>query len=317
MNKRAGKKRAGNKSAGNKGAKNEEAENNEAENNEVENNEVGQVGHRLDSTRENAKSQNTQARMVAQLWVKATCPQQFPTGLEPEIAFIGRSNAGKSSLINALLGRKKLAATSATPGRTRRLDFFRLEFLAAPRSVVPSSSRITASGATTSSAGFADKPPQVMPAQATPSQDTPSQDTPQAQNQTRILVDLPGYGFAKLPLKRRRQLDQLREAYLDNRRQLRCVAVTIDARIGLKTSDIEWLSTRQNLPAWIVLTKLDKLSRLQRARLRSTIEAQLRRNFLPQFELIETSATTTHNIDALRAMIYALATPILTRARPM
>ena len=296
MNKRAGNKRAGNK---------------EAENKEVEDKELGQVG--LDLKRENAKSQNTQARMVTQLWVKATCPQQFPTGLEPEIAFIGRSNAGKSSLINALLGRKKLAATSATPGRTRRLDFFRLDFLAAPLSATPSCRTATAGTTTASSAGFADMRPQVV----MPSQETPSQDTPQAQNQTRILVDLPGYGFAKLPLKRRRQLDQLREAYLDNRRQLRCVAVTIDARIGLKTSDIEWLSTRQNLPAWIVLTKLDKLSRPQRARLRSTIEAQLQRNFLPQFELIETSATTTHNIDALRAMIYALATPTLTRALPM
>ena len=137
--------------------------------------------------------------------------QGWIAGDAPEIAVAGRSNVGKSSLINALTRRKKLAKTSSTPGKTQLINFFRID------------------------------------------------DGP-------VLVDLPGYGFAKAPLAVKNKWRRLVEQYLRERQALRGVVVLIDARRGLKDMDIdllEWLA-EADLPACLTLTKIDKLKQRER-----------------------------------------------------
>ena len=129
----------------------------------------------------------------------------------PEIAIAGRSNVGKSSLINTLVRRKKLAKTSSTPGKTQLINFFRID------------------------AGF-------------------------------VLADLPGYGFAKVPLPVKKKWQRLVEQYLRERDALRGVIVLIDARRGAKEVDLDllaWLA-EADLPACLALTKIDKLKQRER-----------------------------------------------------
>lgn len=127
---------------------------------------------------------------------------------EPEIAFAGRSNAGKSSALNTLAGHTRLAFVSKTPGRTQLINFFRL----------PSGAR---------------------------------------------MVDLPGYGYAAVPLEVRRQWQSLLEHYLKRRENLIGLVLIMDARRPLTDLDvqmIEWFVPTAN-PIHILLTKSDKLSR--------------------------------------------------------
>ncbi len=129
----------------------------------------------------------------------------------PEIAIAGRSNVGKSSLINTLVRRKKLAKTSATPGKTQLINFFRID------------------------ASF-------------------------------VLTDLPGYGFAKVPLPVKKKWQRLVEQYLREREALRGVIVLIDARRGAMEMDLDllaWLA-EADLPACLALTKIDKLKQRER-----------------------------------------------------
>ena len=133
---------------------------------------------------------------------------QAPPDSGYEVAFAGRSNAGKSSAINTLCQQKGLARTSRTPGRTQMLNFFQLD-------------------------------------------------------QQRRLVDLPGYGYAKVPETRKRQWQQELAAYLEQRRSLRGVILLIDIRHPLKEYDrnmLEW-GCGIGLPLHILLTKADKLKR--------------------------------------------------------
>jgi GTP-binding protein len=126
----------------------------------------------------------------------------------PEIAFAGRSNVGKSSLINAILGRKNLVKVSGRPGKTQGLNFFLV------------------------SGCF-------------------------------HLVDLPGYGFAKVSKTMQAEWGELISAYLQNRNQLKCVVVIMDLRHEAKKQDsdlLSWLSTN-GIPVIGVYTKADKLSR--------------------------------------------------------
>ncbi len=135
----------------------------------------------------------------------------WPPAAIPEVAIAGRSNAGKSSLINALTGRKKLAKTSTTPGKTQLVNFFRI-------------------------------------------------------NDSFLLADLPGYGYARVPLAVKRTWRPMIEEYLNGRESLRGVLVLIDARRGAKEMDLElleWLALA-DLPAGLVLTKVDKLKRGER-----------------------------------------------------
>jgi GTP-binding protein len=131
-----------------------------------------------------------------------------------EVAFAGRSNAGKSSAINAILGRKDFARTSKTPGRTQLVNFFSL-----------------AEGIR--------------------------------------LVDLPGYGYARVSRSVREHWQLLMEDYFRERRSLRGLVVAVDARRGLGDFDwqmIDWARALVGCPVHILLTKADKLNREDQAR---------------------------------------------------
>lgn len=131
----------------------------------------------------------------------------------PEIAFAGRSNAGKSSLINRLVRVKGLARTSSTPGRTQQINFF-----VGPEEIV--------------------------------------------------FADLPGYGFAKVPVRIRAQWAGLIEEYLRERETLRGVVVIVDARRGVGEADRELLDFLAEIerPAVVALSKIDKLRQAERAK---------------------------------------------------
>jgi GTP-binding protein len=143
-------------------------------------------------------------------------PEQFLKGDLSEIAFIGRSNVGKSSLINSLLQRKGLAKVSRTPGKTRLVNLFRI---------------------TSDDPGLAQF----------------------------VLVDLPGYGYAKVSKALRSQWAPLIEQYLDGNEQLRAVVVLVESRV-LSEQDqqtIAWLSSVGRSPI-VVATKVDKLKMSER-----------------------------------------------------
>jgi len=144
----------------------------------------------------------------AKFLISASQPSQFPEGEVLEVAFAGRSNAGKSSAINTLCDQKALARISKTPGRTQLINFFSLD-------------------------------------------------------EQRCLVDLPGYGYAKVPEKMRREWQQLMETYLGQREQLRGLVVIMDIRHPLKDYDmkmLEWCDY-MDIPVHVLLTKSDKLKR--------------------------------------------------------
>lgn len=130
-----------------------------------------------------------------------------PAGDKPEYAFIGRSNVGKSSLINRLLERKNLARTSSTPGKTRLLNHFLV-------------------------------------------------------NGDWYLVDLPGYGYARISKTEREKWEEMIRKYLTRRENLVNTFILIDARIEPKTSDLDFINWfgEQQLPFTIVFTKTDKLT---------------------------------------------------------
>ena len=133
---------------------------------------------------------------------------QCPPDAGWEVAFAGRSNAGKSSAINSLTNNRKLAKTSRTPGRTQLINFFEL-------------------------------------------------------SDSQRLVDLPGYGFAKVPLAVKREWTKQLENYLQNRQCLRGLVLLMDVRHPLQPIDrqmLDW-ALQASMPVHILLTKSDKLSR--------------------------------------------------------
>ena len=138
--------------------------------------------------------------------------RRLPADLGREVAFAGRSNAGKSSAINALAGQRRLARTSRTPGRTRLINLFELD-------------------------------------------------------DERRLVDLPGYGYAKVSRSMSREWGSLVGKYLESRKSLVGVVVLMDVRHPLTELDkqlLDWCYAAE-LPVLVVLTKADKLSRARRA----------------------------------------------------
>jgi GTP-binding protein len=145
-----------------------------------------------------------QASFIKSAWQ----PHQFPTDEGTEVAFAGRSNAGKSSALNAVTGRKDLARTSKTPGRTQLINFFALD------------------GA-------------------------------------QRLVDLPGYGYAKVPERIREHWQELLTRYVEARASLVGLVIVMDSRRPLTDFDVQMLdwSGSHGLAAHVLLTKADKLSR--------------------------------------------------------
>jgi len=164
-------------------------------------------------------------------------PPGFPVADRPEVAFAGRSNAGKSSLINTLANSKKLARTSSTPGRTRLINFF-------------------------------------------------------AVGETLYFVDLPGYGFARVPVSVRNSWMRLVETYLELRSSLAAVVVILDIRREPSKGDIELLKKlkQRDIPAIAALTKADKLSRSRALERRAAILRSLK-DLLPLPPVIFSSKT--------------------------
>ncbi len=184
-------------------------------------------------------------------FIKSAVKQsQYPTYGHPEIAFAGRSNVGKSSLINTLVNRKRLVKTSSTPGRTQLINFFIIN----------------------DKFGF---------------------------------VDLPGYGYAKVPESVRRNWGPMIETYLKTRENLKGVVLIMDIRRipDHKEFDlINWL-TQCHIPVVHVLTKTDKLSKSGRKSRHSDIASILS---LDKAELFLFSAKTRQGTDALWGRINRL-----------
>jgi len=187
----------------------------------------------------------------------ATEAQLPPAGL-PEVAFAGRSNVGKSSLINALTGRKTLARTSNTPGRTQQLNFFALGPEAAPRL---------------------------------------------------MLVDLPGYGYAKAARKSVQAWTKLIHAYLRGRPNLRRLCLLVDARHGVKPNDEEIMNILDAaaLSYQIVLTKADKVPPAQIERQKTQLAPLIKRHTACHPDVLPTSAVKADGIDNLRAELASFA----------
>jgi GTP-binding protein len=157
----------------------------------------------------------------------------------PEFAFIGRSNVGKSSLINMIAGRKGLAKVSGTPGKTRLINHFKVESNLADRTLP-----------------IADRRSPI----ANPKSQIPSRKSPIA---SWFLVDLPGYGFARLSKEQREKFEGLIRSYLSKRENLACTFLLIDSRLEPQKIDLDfmnWLGDEE-IPFVILFTKCDKLSK--------------------------------------------------------
>lgn len=190
---------------------------------------------------------------TAEFVKSAVRPGDYPPAEWPEIAFAGRSNVGKSSLINTLVNRRGLVRTSSTPGRTQLLNFF-------------------------------------------------------AVNGSLMLVDLPGYGFAKVPLEVKRQWGPMVRTYLEGRPVLKALVLLFDLRRVPGEEDLQLLDWLEDasIPTIPVLTKVDKVGRAQRDRqLKPILEA----TGLPRDAFTFFSAVTREGKDEVWARIAAALEP--------
>jgi GTP-binding protein len=179
----------------------------------------------------------------------AATPADFPADTGREVAFVGRSNSGKSTAVNVVTGARKLARVSKTPGRTQLLNFFSL-------------------------------------------------------GEDRRLVDLPGYGFARVAAEVQARWQKSLETYLSSRASLKGLIVTMDIRRGMTRLDeqlLRWLESHRDLPVAILLTKADKLSRAQALAQQRALGAALGQDV----KLARFSAVSREGVDDAKAWIEA------------
>jgi GTP-binding protein len=180
--------------------------------------------------------------------------QFLPDADVPEVAFCGRSNVGKSSLLNALTGRKSIARTSVTPGRTQELNFFDVG-----------------------------EPTQFR------------------------LVDMPGYGFAKAPVKVVEKWRALVRTFLRGRVPLKRTLVLVDSRHGLKESDLMMMKMLDEAAVGyrLVLTKADKIKASELAATLEKLAIEARKHSAAHPQMHVTSSEKGMGIDELRAAVLA------------
>ena len=173
--------------------------------------------------------------------------------IKKECCFIGRSNVGKSSLLNAITKTKKLAKTSKIPGRTQSINVFEV-------------------------------------------------------NNKINIIDLPGYGFAKVSKVMRENLIELIENYIEHRKELDHVFLLIDSKVGIKNSDIDMLDFLNNCSRnfSVILTKIDKISFNQADFQKNSIQS-LMKNYSKTFKDIYLAETKKNNgINEIQKTIYGL-----------
>jgi GTP-binding protein len=184
--------------------------------------------------------------------------QQCPKPDKPEYAFIGRSNVGKSSLINALCGRSSLARVSKSPGKTQTINIFEVD------------------------------------------------------DRWR-LVDLPGYGYAKVSKKQREQWDQMIINYLTYRTNLVTAFVLVDGRIPPQKVDLDFINRlgKKNVPFSVLYTKWDKVKKKVQAKTRENFENQLRKSWDKLPLMMTTSSLKGDGIDNVLSYIAQLNESLL------
>lgn len=173
--------------------------------------------------------------------VSAVREDQYPKDDLPEIALSGRSNVGKSSLINTLLNRKNLARTSSQPGKTQTLNFYLV-------------------------------------------------------NDEFYLVDVPGYGYARVSQKKRQEFGEMIQDYLETRSNLKGLVILIDSRHEPTKDDIAMYNYAQylNLPILVVCTKIDKIKKSQVNKVMSRLKKNIDLNYDHVTVLTFSSVTKLH-----------------------
>ncbi len=184
----------------------------------------------------------------------AASTASLPPVSVPEIAFIGRSNVGKSSLVNALVGQKALAKTSQNPGLTKQLNFFLL-------------------------------------------------------GESLMLVDMPGYGFAKVSKERKGEWDLLIRSYLGGRPSLKRACLLIDARRGVMKPDEEFMDVLDEAAVifQIVLTKIDAVTQAESTLLLQSLGKTIKSHVAAHPLVVATSAAKKMGIEELQEELVAFA----------
>ncbi len=176
---------------------------------------------------------------------------QIPPCTNIEIAFAGRSNVGKSTLINKIFNRKSLARVSAVPGKTATINFYKIDNIS--------------------------------------------------------IVDLPGYGYAKVAKSEKHRWADLIEGYLDSDRDLRLIFLLIDMRHAPSKDDlhmIDYLIERE-LPFVIILTKADKLKTMERKRRMEAFEKEI--PYFDEIHVVPFSSMTREGVEEIRNIIIDIA----------
>ena len=185
---------------------------------------------------------------------------QWPDTDLPEIVVVGRSNVGKSSFINALCNRKKLAYVGNTPGKTRMINFFNIDTIDEYFTFF----------------NIDDK---------------------------WMLVDVPGYGYAKMSKSLLIQMGNMMEEYFSSRHQLKAVISLVDARHEAKRDDIDMISSlkEKNIPIIVVATKVDKIPKTKRIKALKTISQSLQ---IPLRNIYGVSSTEKTGFEDVTQKIY-------------